>query len=301
MVRNILIFIILLLIIAAVIVMCISSYIGWDLSHPERQSIPVFSANIVPEYNNITFKDINDTLTLKGWFFEVKGSKRTVILAHGYGNNRLQFDEDTLVLVKAILNEGYNVMTFDFRNSGESEGNLTSVGLFEKDDLLGAIKYVKNKGSDEIVLLGFSMGASTSILVAAENNDVNAVIADSPFADLTQYLKGNLSVWSKLPAVPFNDTTLLSMKILTGVDTSKVSPVKVVDKISPRPILLIHSKDDTIIPIQSSYDLLKSAGNTAELWETEGVGHIGSFRGFTDEYIKRVVIFLNKLNEQPEE
>ena len=50
------------------------------------------------------------------------------------------------------------------------------------------------------MLLGFSMGASTAILAAAESQDVDAVIADSPFSDLTSYLDENLSVWSNLPS-----------------------------------------------------------------------------------------------------
>lgn len=290
--RKVIFFMLLALLLVALVIMSISAYIGWDLSHPEKKSIPVFSSNIVPEYENISFKDINDSITLKGWFFEVKGSSKTIIFAHGYGQNRLQFGEKTLDLIKGLLNEGYNVLSFDFRNSGESEGNLTSVGAFEKFDLLGAIRYVKNKGSSHISLLGFSMGASTAIVAAAESKDVNAVIADSPYSDLTDYLNNNLSIWSDLPSFPFNYTTIIAMKIIAGIDTSKVSPVKVIKSISPTPILLIHSKDDTTISIKNSYELLGASGENTTLWETENVDHVGSFEGNEEKYMKKIIDFL---------
>ena len=227
-IRTIILSIFVLLIIGAVALMGVSTYTGWSLTHPKRKAIPVFSSNIVPENRNITFKDIKDEITLKGWFFEVKGSNKTVILGHGYRQNRLQYGENTLTLIKSLLNEGYNVLTFDFRNCGESEGNLTTVGLYEKNDMLGAIKYAKTLGSKQIVLMGFSMGASVSIVAGAESQDVDAVIADSPFADMEEYLDDSLSAWSKLPSFPSNKTPFASMKVLLGINPKAFSPRDVI-------------------------------------------------------------------------
>lgn len=281
------------MILSALIVSIISIKTAWTLSRPERSELPVFSANIVPEYDSISFRDINDEVTLKGWFFSTPNSNKTIILAHGYGSNRLPFREDTIELIKSFLNEGYNLLTFDFRNSGESEGDVTSVGYFEKYDLLGAIEYAKKRGSDKIILLGFSMGASTSILAAAESKDVDVVIADSPFSDLTMYLNENLSVWSNLPPV-FNKTTLLAMKILTGVDTKDVSPINDIVKIYPRPVLLIHSKDDEKIPVEHSHILKEASGSNVEFWETSGASHIRTYTEFPDEFMKKVLDFIKK-------
>jgi len=287
--------VIIMLILAAIIVSIISFRTAWSLSKPKKIELPIFSANIVPEYDSISFRDINNEVTLKGWFFNTPNSNKTIILAHGYGSNRLPFRENTIKLIKSFLNEGYNFLTFDFRNSGESEGDTTSVGYFEKYDLLGAIEYAKKRGADEIVLLGFSMGASTSILVAAESQDVDAVIADSPFYDLTTYLNENLSVWSKLPPI-FNKTTLFAMKLLTGVDTKDVSPINDISKIYPRPVLLIHSEDDEIIPVKHSHMLKEASGDNVELWETSGPAHIRTYREYPDEYIKKVLDFLKTNN-----
>ncbi|NLI58922.1 MAG: alpha/beta hydrolase [Clostridium sp.] len=291
--KKIILVLIILIILAALTISIISIKTAWTLSKPERVELPVFSANIVPEYDNISFRDINDEVTLKGWYFSTPESNKTIILAHGYGSNRLPYKEDTIKLIKSFLNEGYNFLTFDFRNSGESEGDITSVGYFEKFDLLGAIEYAKKRGSDKIILLGFSMGASTSILVAAESSDVDVVIADSPFADLTMYLNENLSVWSNLPPA-FNKTTLFVTRLLTGVDTKDVSPINEISKIYPRPLLLIHSKDDEKIPVEHSHMLKEAAGDNVELWETSGASHIRTYKEYPDEFVKKVLDFIKK-------
>ncbi len=296
-IRTIVMVIIILVLLASIALIGVSTYTGWMLTHPKRKALPVFTSNIVPEYRNISFKDIKDEINLKGWFFEVKGSNKTVILAHGYRQNRLQYGEDTFVLIKSLLNQGYNVLTFDFRNCGESEGKVTTVGIYEKNDLLGAVNYAKKLGSKQIVLMGFSMGAATSIVAAAQSQDVDAVIADSPFSDLEEYLNDNLDAWSNLPSFPFNQTTFLTIKILEGVDPKEFSPRAVIKDIAPRPVMLIHSKDDAYIPVSNSHELLKAGGSNVKLWETEGVNHIESFTKLTDEYLQRITEFINSLND----
>lgn len=297
--RNIFIVIIALLLLIALSISVVSAITGWKLTHPEKIDIPSFTSNIAPDYRNVSFLDINKKVQLKGWLFEVKGSDKTIILAHGYSKNRLQFEEKTLDMIKSFLDKNYNILAFDFRNAGKSGGNITSIGFYEKDDLLGAIKFVKSQGSKHIVLMGFSAGAATSILAAAESTDVDAVIADSPFSDLREYLNKNLSVWSGFPSFPFNRTITFSVELLTGVNPAKVSPRNVISKISPRPVFFIHSKDDKKISISNSIEMYNIysnvAGKNAEFWQTEGVDHVGSYRKYPQEYMDKVFEFLQKV------
>jgi len=301
--RKTMILIIFVLIIVAFIgVLGISAYVGWSLIHPERAELPKFSSNIVIEYEDVQFKDINNTITLKGWNFKAKNSDKTIIMAHGYRNNRLQFDEKTLDLISGLQSKGFNVFTFDFRNSGISEGDKTTIGIKEKDDLLGAIKYVKSIGGKHIVLVGFSMGASTAIHAAAENADVEAVIADSPFADLDAYLKDNLSVWSSLPKVPFNDTILFMLKFIANLDPKTMVPKKDIQSVAPRPVMLIHGKDDDAIPIKNSEEIYEAYTQINKenitFWKVDGAKHVGSYEKNTEEYIKNIYDFLEKVYEE---
>lgn len=296
---NIILFFITIFLFAVVGVMVVSGYMGWKLTHPEKIAITAFAPSKIPDFKDVTFGDVKKSVQLKGWYFQAGDSDKTVILAHGYKLNRLQFGEKTLDMIKSLLAKGYNVLAFDFRNSGESSGKLTTVGIFEKDDLLGAVKYVKSTGSKNVVLMGFSMGAATSIMAAAESTDVNGVIADSPYSDLSEYLDSSLDKWSFLPPIPFNKTTTFSVRLLTGIDPATIIPKKVITKISPRPLLLIHSKEDTLIPVSNSQDLysIYSKTNTdkTELWETKGTGHVGSYEKYPQEYMEKVFKFLDKI------
>lgn len=296
--RNVIVTITILLLLAILATVAISAYNGWELLHPIKKDIEAFSANIVPEYRDISFKGKDNNVILSGWHFQAKNKEKTVILAHSYGNNRLQFGLQTVDMIKAFLDKGYNVFAFDFRNSGKSGGKLTSLGYNEKDDLLGAIDYITQQGSKHIILMGFSTGASASILAAAENKSVDAVIADSPYADLKDYLDNNLNTLTKLPPFPFNKTVLISMEIFAGMDTANASPINSIANLAPCRLFLIHGKGDRLIPVENSLKLYsaysKINADGVELWETDDTGNAASYLKYPAEYMDKVFAFLDK-------
>jgi fermentation-respiration switch protein FrsA (DUF1100 family) len=291
-------YILLILILLSVFgVLIYSAITGWKLTHPSKKPLttPAFSSFNTPKYEKVTFLDKEEKVKLSGWYFRALNTDKAVILAHGYESNRQEFKQS---MITSLVNEGYNVLAFDFRNCGESNGTMTTVGYYEKLDLLGAIDYVKTQNAQHIALLGFSMGASTSILAGAESPYVDGVIADSPFDNLGDYLNKQLPVWSHLPSIPFNRIILFYTKIFTGLNSSAVSPIDALTKLSPRPLLLIHSVDDNAISVENSQNLFDTyyplAGENAEIWKTSGVGHVGSYDAFQNDYMTRVLAFLSK-------
>ena len=295
--RNTILTVTILLLLLVIAVVSISAYKGWKLLHPEKEVIAAFTSNIVPEYRDISFRSSDKSLQLKGWFFQLKNSNRTVILAHSYGKNRLEYGEKSINMIKSFLDKGYNVFTFDFRNSGQSDGKFTTMGYYEKEDLKAAIKYVGEQGAKYIVLMGFSTGASASLL-AAEEQKVTAVIADSPYASLETYLKSDLDRWTGLPAFPFNQTVLYAMEIFSGMETGNADTVGNMDRLKPCRLLLIHSKNDNIIPVENSRKLQSVysgyAPDNAEIWETASEGNAASYLEDPEGYMDRVFKFLDK-------
>lgn len=274
----------------------IAGYIGWQLTHPQRRPIDTTPSAWGMKYENISFTSRIDNIPLQGWMVAAPENRRTVIIAHGYGRNRLQDDVPLFPIIQTLTDSGSNAVLFDFRNSGESGGTLTSVGQFEVRDLLGAIDFVRShpEWNQQIILYGFSMGAATALVTGAQEPSVAAVIADSPFADLDSYLRDNLSVWSSLPAVPFNSMILLITPLLTGLDTTQMSPVSSIQSLGNRPVLLIHGEADGDIPIINSELLQKNYGNAQLLRIPEAV-HVGSFRQNHDRYLTEVNRFLEGL------
>ncbi len=299
--------VILLLLAAIIAVIILSTYKSWNLLHPERKPIDAFSSNIVPEYRDISFRTrgSDGTFVLNGWLFQVKNSDRAVILVHSYGSNRLQFGVDTVDLIKEFMNKGYNVFTFDLRNSGESDGKDSTFGYHEKDDIKAAIKYMRDQGSTHITLMGFSTGASAAIMAAAESTSsdgtplVDAVVADSPYSDLKEYLRKNLDKWTSLPAFPFNRAISLAIDLTGGIKSRDASPVNAVTAENPPYLMLIHSRNDDLIPIINSIELFQrySALNAsgAEFWQTEDNGNAIGYMINRDEYMERVFNFLEKV------
>lgn len=281
----------------------ISVYVGWKLTHPAPLALSDSPEHYGMTFESIEFPSRQEGILLKGWYLPGKPpaegteaiAKPNIIMAHGYKNNRLQTTTQAIRIAQDLTERGYNVMMFDFRNSGESGGTMTSVGYYEKYDLLGAIDWMKTQHPAKIALLGFSMGGTTSLLAAAEEPSVAGVIADSPFNHLTHYLQDNLSVWSHLPNIPFTPLILGILPRLTGIDPDQVDGLSAVDRIYPRPVLFIHSTDDPSIPYTNSESMWEKHKDRFEFWKTSGAGHARNYPEAPQEYMKHVTEFLDKL------
>lgn len=285
-----------LLFVVCAVVLAISAYVGWGLMHPARQQVAFSPAVVGLSYEPVTFASRAKRLTLRGWLIKSPVNKQTIIFAHGYGKNRLQDDVPLLPVVQVLVNRGFNVLLFDLRDCGESDGTQTTLGQYEAADLLGAVDYVRSKSelSQKITLYGFSMGAATAIMAASQDAEIAAVIADSSYADLKSYLEKNLSVWTNLPAIPFNQTILLIVPPLTGVDIEKVSPVHAVQQLGSRPLLLIHGEADVDVPIENS-ELLQQAYPAAVLVRVPNAKHVKAFATDGERYLKEIIIFLEAI------
>lgn len=292
-----------IVLLSIVAVISISIYVGTNLTKPDRKIITQFPDEFGLVYEDVTFISLKDELLLSGWWIpsqedgnEVE-SAETVIFAHGYRDVRTQEKISVLQLAQRLANEGYNILLFDFRASGKSEGNLTTIGQFEKDDLLAATHFVKEEmGSQQISIVGWSMGAVSAILAMIDSDDVQLVIADSPFADLKEYLEENLPYWSGLPSFPFTPLIINIIPYLSGIEADQVSPYRAVGNLGENRLLLIHSKGDEPIPYSNSERIYDSASNKeqVEVWLTEEGGHIESFLTDQLEYEERVLAFLRK-------
>ena len=280
----------------SVLVLGVSAYVGWNLTHPPKKALQTTPAAVGLSYEPVSFVSRQDGLVLQGWLLTSPENRLTVICSHGYRQNREQADVPLMPLAKVLVEHGMNVLLFDYRNSGESAGQMTSVGQYEVRDLLGAVDYVHSRQelNPKVALLGFSMGAATAILAGAEEPTVAAVVADAPFADLTRYLEANFSVWTGLPTVPFNRTILAVTPIVTGLQPEKVSPVQVVSKFGGRPLLLIHGEADDDIAPENSLEL-QQAYPAAELLRIAEARHVKSYQQDPKRYEAVVLKFLQKV------
>lgn len=279
---------------AAAACIAISVYVGTNLTKPEKKPIVITPGDYAMNYQDIDFFSHDAKTKLAGWVLEPPvPAKMNIIFAHGYKGNRYEENIPFMPLANNLLVKGYRVITFDFRYAGESEGDMTTVGVKEKLDLLGAIDWTADQYEEPIGLLGISMGASTSILAAAESKNVYAVVADSPFSDLHNYLDENMPVWTDLPNFPFTPLILNIIPLMADIDLSGASPINVLDDVAPRPVLFIHNKGDRSIPYTESEKMYKKHPDVFSFWLTEGDGHVKSFEQNSEEYVEKVSAFFD--------
>ncbi|WP_233711010.1 alpha/beta hydrolase [Lederbergia citrisecunda] len=292
--------IIISIIIALTLIVCsaISAYTGLNLLRPDKKTIDVSPSDIGFNYQDIKILSEDGETKLSGWVLDPEVQpKMNLIFAHGYGENRIEEGMPFFSLADVLIKKGYRIITFDFRHSGNSEGDMTTIGIKEKLDLLGVINWTKNNYKEPIGLLGVSMGASTSLLAGAESKDVIAVVADSPFSDLHDYLKENMTKWSDLPSFPFTPLILTIIPLMTNLDLYDASPINLLNKLANRPVLFIHNSGDDLIPYSESEKMVQKYPESFSFWLTDGDGHVESYKQNSDEYIKRVDEFFESALE----
>lgn len=298
-------FTLMLLVMAGVVLFSI--YVGWKFLHPPRKPIDALPENYgISHYQEVEFDSREEGIRLSGWYLSSAANgypskMSTLIFAHGYTQNRLEPHLPALSLAAQLLKAGYDVLMFDFRNAGKSGGHRTTIGYYEQRDLLGAVDYVSQKAPHhQIGLIGFSMGAATSLLVAGQDQRVKVVIADSPFACLYTYLQEKLADWTNLPRFPFNSIILNVIPLLSGANPRRVKPLEAIRQITPRPVLLIHGTGDETIPHHHSEQLLQvSMNHQVELWTIPGTGHVRSYAANPVTYATRLLEFLDRYLDRP--
>lgn len=249
---------------------------------------PKIISHITPEaldleYENITFKT-KDGLMLSGWFIpNEKESAKTIVLLHGY-----PADKGDILPAMAFLHKEYNLFLFDFRYLGESEGAYSTMGAKETEDLLAAIRFLKTRDIEEIGVWGFSLGGAVVLMAAPEAPEIKAIVTESSYARL-DLLATQLYRFGPIKA-PLGFLTNLWGKIILGIDTKAISPANSARTLTI-PILVIHSKNDQIIPF-SHAEILEEAlqhNPQAEFWFEESLVH----GQFGSAYEKRIGEFFS--------
>lgn len=140
-----------------------------------------------------------------------------------------------------------DVITMDFRGHGKSSGFFTFTAK-EVKDMSSVVKFAKERYS-KVYLMGFSLGAATSVLYTSKYKDVDGVIAVSPPADFDKIEHKSYRKEAWMPTLKkFEIKRHFSIRP-GNLFRKKVKPISVVDKISPIPILFIAGKNDpTVFP-----------------------------------------------------
>ncbi len=259
---------------------------------PDVQASP---ADYDLTFENVTFKS-TDGVILRGWLIPAPGAAGTggptVIFCHGHAGS---MDPD-LQYVPWFHAAGFNVLMFDFRGHGRSEGQHVSMGCLERYDLLGALSFLAERGIRRVGVLGFSLGGAVAISTAAMTRSIAAVVSDGGFAALRRTLAAGIR--QRYPLGPACDwLAWLIVRVAgwrLGVDLTEGDPIRWVGQVSPMPLLLIHGGQDPYVSVEDVRRLYARAAEPKELWIVPEAGHRQVDQVRPEEYRRRVLGFFER-------
>jgi fermentation-respiration switch protein FrsA (DUF1100 family) len=256
-----------------------------------------FELNLPAE--EITFSPLHGDHLVSGWYIPAENATSTIIICPGYRGRR----SDVLGMCGQLWKAGHNVLAFEYYGHGEVVGKPITLGFRELDDFLGAIAYVKKRApQDRLGALGYSMGAAVAIMGCARHPEVEALVADSPFATHRSAIEYAVRRTLHLPFALFDWVTDLFLWWRAGYHFNQVEPLRDIAKIAPRPILLIQGLKDTIVNPDDASLLYAAAHDPKEIWLVPDAEHCGAY--FVDRiaYTRKVVDFFEvalKQSQQP--
>ena len=239
-----------------------------------------------PARQGLAYQDVvlihPEGLRLHGWWLPARGQTRgTVYFLHGNAENI----STHLINVQWLPERGYNVFLLDYRGYGLSEGDPDLAGALADVQLgLDWLNASGRLGDQPVVLFGQSLGGAlgTSVLAREDNRGrVDCVMLEATFASYRGIARDVMGrSWLLWP---------LQWLVTPTLPGPEQDPEHHVAGLAPRPLLLLHSKEDPVIPFQQGRRLFAAAAQPKTFQALNG----GHARGTRDPAVRdRMMAFL---------
>ena len=215
------------------------------------------------------FFETDDGVVLHGWYVHGHDARGTVLFFHGNAGN-ISHRLDSIAIFAAL---GLDVFIVDYRGYGQSKGKPGEQGTYRDAD--AAWRYLVNErqlNPDRIVIFGRSIGGAVAAKLAAETRAA-ALIVESSFTS-AEDMAARL-----YPFMPVRLLTRLRYPVVEYVAHNR------------NPVLIVHSRDDEIVPFHMGEELYRVASAPKAFLELSG-DHNGAFLLDRDRYVAGLDAFL---------
>lgn len=235
------------------------------------------------------------------WFIPANGSV-WVIHVHGRGATPAEAEH----LFAPLMGAGYPQLAITYRNDEGQPSDPSGYyqyGATEWEDVGGAIDYALSNGAEDVVLSGFSTGASHVLSFVYKNNldAVSGLVFDSPNIDFGETVDFN-AAQRDMPLIPVKVPPTIAQiaKFITslrlGINWKSIDYVEKTPRSLRVPVLVHHGSDDETVPVEQSIAFAEQSPELVELVQVDGAGHVESYELDPEGYVEAILNFLNELD-----
>jgi len=235
------------------------------------RNLAMTPASVGMDYQDVSI-ETTDGVALHGWFIAGR-SPQVLLFFHGNAGNI----SHRLDSIRQFRDLGLSVLIIDYRGYGQSEGKTTERGIYR--DAVAAWSYLReDRGivASDIVIFGRSLGASVASWLAAQHQPL-ALIVESSF--------------TSVPDIAQDIYPWLPVRWLSRLRHATRDYVRDVSC----PVLVVHSRDDEIIPFHHGEAIFASANDPRTLLAIRGT-HNDAFLRDERAYIGGLRTFLTGLS-----
>lgn len=233
---------------------------------------------------------VSDSIELEAWHVPRDDARAIVALFHGYGSCKSRLLHEA----QAFRELGCATLLVDFRGSGGSSGNATTLGRFEADDVAATCRVAQELVPGKPLLLyGRSMG-SVSILraIAYENVQPAGIIIECPFDRLLATVEHRFSAFH-LPSFPCAELLVFWGGVQHGMNGFAHNPVDYAAYVRC-PVLQLHGEIDARVTVSEARSVFAALPGEKQFEVFPDTGHESCHRSRPDLWRKCVVSFLDQ-------
>lgn len=227
---------------------------------------------------------------IEGWFIPADSAKGTVVICHGFSG----YKSSMLDKAEVFHTQGYNTFLIDFMGSGGSEGNQTTVGYDEAQQVCTAYRYVKHKTQQPVILFGTSMGAAAIMKAVCDSSlQAQALILECPFGTMLETVEARFHNMH-VPAFPMARLLVFWGGFQNGFNAFAHNPAEYAAGISI-PVLLMYGEKDVSVSRAETDRIFSGFKGLKTLKLYQDAGHENYLKKYREAWTEDVGLFLTKL------
>ncbi|GAB3503711.1 alpha/beta hydrolase [Emticicia fontis] len=226
--------------------------------------------------------------TIECWLIKTENAKGTVVLFHGFAGEKSSLLEKSLIFEQM----GYNTMLVDFMGSGGSEGNQTTIGYFEAEEVKTCFDYLKTHGERKIYLWGTSMG-SVAIMKAISDYDIKptGIIIECPFGSMYKTVCARFRLMHA-PTFPMAGLLVFWGGLQNNFWAFGHNPIEYAKKINC-PTILMYGELDDKVSREEIDEIFANIQGKKQLKTYPLAGHENYLNKYEHEWKTDVLLFLD--------